>query len=161
MSNNMEIMNMKTKLEKVRGEYNTVCQKRRFKLQPKTYYCVFNRTLIDLDEQGYRNELFSKMKKRNCRVKITQLPVNLNDATTGHKLQGMTKQNLIVRAWTYTSGWIYTVLSRVRTLMGISLCEQLKPSKKKSESAFQLSNALKSFEWRMKSKIPEEAMLTF
>jgi hypothetical protein len=148
---------LKAELQKVRVEYEAVCAKRRFKLHPKTYYCIFNKNLIELDDQGYRDRLFSKMKRRNCKVKLLQLPVNLNDATTGHKLQGMTKQNLIVRSWCYTSGWIYTVLSRVRTLNGICLCEQLKLSKKNSETAFGLSNALKSFEWRMKSKIPAEA----
>ena len=148
---------LKAELEKVRIEYEAACAKRRFKLYPKTYYCIFNKNLIELDDQGYRDGLFAKMKRRNCKVKLLQLPVNLNDATTGHKLQGMTKQNLIVRAWCYTSGWIYTVLSRVRTLDGMYLNEELKPSKKRSETAFKLSNALKAFEWRMKSKIPKEA----
>jgi hypothetical protein len=46
----------------------------------------------------------------------------------------------------------------VRTLDGMYLNEELKPTKKRSETAFKLSNALKAFQWRMKSKIPKEAV---
>ena len=49
-------------------------------------------------------------------VSMTQLPINMNDATTGHKLQGMSKDKLIVESWSFISNWIYVVLSRVRTL---------------------------------------------
>ena len=38
----------------------------------------------------------------------------------------MTKNSLIVHAWNYTfTNWIYVVLSRVRTLDGLYLCEKL------------------------------------
>ena len=57
-------------------------------------------------------------------VKMLQLPVNMNDATTGHKLQGMSKDKLIVPSWTMVPNWIYVVLSRVRSLKGLFL---LKP----------------------------------
>jgi hypothetical protein len=65
---------LKAELEKVHVEYEAVCAKRRFKLHPKTYYCIFNKNLIELDDQGYRDGLFSKMKRRNCKVKLLQLP---------------------------------------------------------------------------------------
>ena len=43
-----------------------------------------------------------------------------NIATTGHQLQGMSKDQLIVSSWNYSSkNWIYVVLSRVRTLSGL------------------------------------------
>ena len=49
-------------------------------------------------------------------VKVTQLPVNCNIATTGHKLQGMSLDNLVVNSWAYRfENWVYVVLSRVRT----------------------------------------------
>jgi hypothetical protein len=152
-------LDLNAELEKAQQEYKDVCAKRRFKLYPKTYYCIFNRNLIDLPDDVYRStNLTKQMKRRNCKVKMLQLPVNLNDATTGHKLQGMTKQNLIVRSWSYTSGWIYTILSRVRTLDGLYLNEELRPSKKNSDTAFGLSQALKSFEYRMQAKIPTDAI---
>ena len=93
----------------------------------------------------------------NAPVKVTvrQLPVVLNDATTGHKLQGMSKDQIIVQAWNYSiSGWIYTVLSRVRTLMGLSSCERLDYRKYQNANK---KNAvdLEHFDARMKMKLPE------
>ena len=44
-------------------------------------------------------------------VSIIQLPINMNDATTGHKLQGMSKDELVVAAWSFLPNWIYLVLS--------------------------------------------------
>ena len=56
----------------------------------------------------------------------TQFPVNSNIATTGHKLQGMTKNILIVQSWNYSfENRVYVVLSRVRTLSGLFLCQKL------------------------------------
>ncbi len=58
---------------------------------------------------------------------MKQIPANSNDAITGHKLQGMSKDLLIVSSWP-TGGlaamfenWEYVVLSRVRTLSGLYL----------------------------------------
>ena len=51
---------------------------------------------------------------------VTQIPVNSNIATTGHKLQGMPKDTLIVNNWDYRcANWVYVVLSRVRTREGL------------------------------------------
>ncbi len=61
-----------------------------------------------------------------CQMK--QLPVNLNNATTGNKLQGMSKDIIIISLWP-TGGrfqnWEYTVLSRVRTLEGLYLFQEV------------------------------------
>ena len=52
------------------------------------------------------------------RAKVTQIPV----ATTGHKLQGMSKDTLIVNDWNYRcANWVYVVLSRVRRRKGLFL----------------------------------------
>jgi len=59
-------------------------------------------------------------------IKITQFGVNSNIATTGHKLQGMSKDNIVVTSWNYRfKNWIYVVLSRVRTLKGLHLLQKL------------------------------------
>ena len=59
-------------------------------------------------------------------IKMKQFGVNNNIATTGHKLQGMSKDQLVVSSWNYSSkNWIYVVLSRVRTLSGLYLCQPL------------------------------------
>ena len=60
-------------------------------------------------------------------VNVTQFGVISTIATTGHKLQGMSKDNIIVTSWNYGSrNWIYVVLSRVRTLAGLHLLQKLK-----------------------------------
>ena len=81
---------------------------------------------------------------------MTQIPVNLNDATTGHKLQGSSKDHIIITAWP-TAGnfknWEYTVLSRVRSLKGLYL---LKPIDE--EKSFKPSEELKAYLKRAKRK---------
>ena len=62
---------------------------------------------------------------------MTQIPANSNDATIGHKLQGLSKDTIVVTSWP-TGGlvamfknWEYVVLSRVRTLSGLYLVEPI------------------------------------
>ena len=63
-------------------------------------------------------------------INATQYGVNSNIATTGHKLQGMSKDNVVVVSWNYeTTNWVYVVLSRVRTMKGLFLCRKLDESK--------------------------------
>jgi hypothetical protein len=58
---------------------------------------------------------------------MTQFPINLADAVTGHKLQGRTIEKMIVTAWglAFMKNWEYTVLSRVKTRTGLFLLEPL------------------------------------
>jgi len=65
-------------------------------------------------------------KKEKLKLKLTQLPVIINNATTGHKLQGSSVTNLFVHAWSRTSNWVYVVLSRVRTRSGLFIRDRLK-----------------------------------
>ncbi len=65
--------------------------------------------------------------KQNLSNKMNQIPANSNDATTGHKLQGMSKDVIIVSSWP-TGGLSllfknlkYVVLSRVPTFSGLYL----------------------------------------
>ena len=85
-----------------------------FKLSPQSSTCVVK---VKMDDFA------SKEEELKC-VKMLQLPVNMNNATTGHKLQGMSKDKLIVVSWSFIANWIYVVLSCVRTLKGLFL---LKP----------------------------------
>ena len=57
---------------------------------------------------------------------ITQVPVILSNAITGHELQGLTKDNVIVYSWNKLTEWIYVVLSPVKTLEGLFLVQTLK-----------------------------------
>ena len=82
------------------------------------------------------------------KVKVTQLPVNCNIATTGHKLQGMSKDTLIINSWGYGfENWVYVVLSRVRTRVGLILNAKLDLYKK-----FKVPEKLLRFEGRMKER---------
>ena len=142
-------------LNTIEMELERVSRKRRFKLYPKEYNCTFDKDLImnvdDITATG-----IPKKAKRKCRVKVKQFPVNLNDATTGHKLQGMSKDMLIVNQWMFTQGWPYTNLSRVRRLDGLFLTNELNPNIKQREEAIHLSRELIQFEKRMRLKVPEE-----
>ena len=83
------------------------------------------------------NDLVLETLSMKCTVK--QVPVNASDAITGHKLQGLTKDNLIVYAWIKSTSWIYVVLSRVRTLSGLFLVKRLRLSDIKPPSRDYLS----------------------
>ena len=66
------------------------------------------------------------------RCKMNQFPVNCNDATTGHKLQGMSKDVMIITSWPsggLFKNWEYVVLSRVRTRDGLYLFEPIDMTK--------------------------------
>ena len=78
---------------------------------------------------------------------------NSNDGTTGHKLQGMSKDVIIVSSWP-TGGlskifknWEYVVLSRVRTLSGLYLVDPID-----MEKLFNPSSQLKSYIDKIKQK---------
>jgi hypothetical protein len=60
-----------------------------------------------------------KVTVRDVNLKVNVFPVLVNHATTGHKLQGKTKQNLIVSSWSYSRNWPYVAISRVRTHLGL------------------------------------------
>ena len=57
-----------------------------------------------------------QMKEDDCemvKMKAMQLPVISNQATTGHKLQGASINQLFVKNWNYTTNWPYVVLSQL------------------------------------------------
>jgi hypothetical protein len=62
-------------------------------------------------------------------IYVTQIPLIRNLATTGHKLQGQTKDAIIVSDYLYANNWIYVVLSRVTTRAGLFLRDQISRSK--------------------------------
>jgi hypothetical protein len=145
----------RTSLYDLNIKLQKIVQCRRFTLKPKRYYCTFYRSDIDPPEKGIAQSQVSKKQERKQKVILIQFPINLNDATTAHKLQGVTKKKLIVNNWTYTHGWVYTVLSRVRTRGGLYLN---KPLLFKAER-FKLPSALLAFDNRIRQKVPERARI--
>jgi len=88
-------------------------KKHRFTLKPQKFS-----TVVSVKPHQY---VTAKMEF-TCRM--TQLPLNLNDATTGHKLQGMSKDAIVITSWPKGGifrNWEYVVLSRVRSLSGLYL----------------------------------------
>ena len=68
-------------------------------------------------------------KRIDQKLQINQVSIILNSATTGHKLQGQTKHSLIASDWYYGNNWVYVVLSRVKTIKGLFLREELDRTK--------------------------------
>jgi hypothetical protein len=66
-------------------------------------------------------------------MKSDQLPFVSNTSTTGHKLQGCTKDQLYIPYWHYrTRNWPYVVISRVQTAKTLFIGELLHPTKDSS-----------------------------
>ena len=58
-------------------------------------------------------------------IEMEYLPVIVNHATTGHKLQGKTVKSLVIAEWSRVKNWAYVVLSRVKTLSGLFLVKPI------------------------------------
>ncbi len=108
---------------------------RRFKLEPEQFS-------PEVSVKHYH----ASSKKVTIRCKMKQIPANSNDATTGHKLQGMSKDAIIVSSWSTGSlaamfkNWEYVALSCVPKLSGLYL---VKP--KDMDKSFQTSPQLTSY----------------
>jgi hypothetical protein len=99
------------KLDELKEKLSKERDRRKFNLEPEKFS-------PEVNMKHFRTSL----KKQPMRCKMTQIPANSNDGTTGHKLQGMSKDVIIVTSWP-TGGlskifknWEYVVLLRVRTL---------------------------------------------
>ena len=73
--------------------------------------------------------------------------MNANIATTCHKLQGMTKKNVVITEWGRHKNWVYVVLSRETTRLGLFL---LKKFNIRDLEGLEVPRSLKSFETRMR-----------
>jgi hypothetical protein len=89
---------------------------------------------------------FGGSKKEKFDMKATQIPVIINNATTGHKLQGSSVDNLFVHTWNYVMNWPYVILSRVRTLDGLFLRQKLSKDLSKYQVPQSLKNMMRKFE---------------
>ena len=123
-------------LEKLQKEHKILKESQCFMLSPTKSTAYMHVTLDD----AVSEQIVLKG------VSMTQLPINMNDATTGHKLQGMSKDKLIAVPWSFIPNWIYVMLSRVRTLDGLFL---LKPLPSNCLDKFRVPRNLQAFERRM------------
>jgi hypothetical protein len=111
---------LKSNLEELKNKLSNEMRSRKFKLKPEQFSSKIS---------VKRYNTSSKKVEFCCRM--IQIPANSTDATTGHKLQGMSKDVIVVTSWP-TGGlaamfknWEYVVLSRVHTLSGLYLFEPI------------------------------------
>ena len=102
----------------IEARLDKAIKSRRFKLEPK----LFGSCVVKISP----NDLVLEQQLMKCN--LTQIPVNASVAITGHTLQGLTKDQLVVYSWMKSTSWMYAVLSRVRTLQGLFLLQCLKLS---------------------------------
>jgi len=88
-----------------------------FTIKPQDIACVTKMEIRD----------FGIHKSIEAYVHIWQFAMSINNATTGHKLQGKTVEELIVAEWAPANikNWIYVVLSRVKELKNLYLLQKL------------------------------------
>jgi hypothetical protein len=86
--------------------------------------------------------------RENLRMKACQIPVLINNATTGHKLQGSGVDILFVHNWSYTTNWPYVMLSRVKTRDGLFLRKKLSKDLRKYAVPESLQRMLRRFSRR-------------
>ena len=83
-----------------------------FSVEPQKY--SFDAHILKpraLQEKGKEREYIA--------MKANQVPLLVNNATTGHKLQGSGVDMLFVHNWSYTKNWVYVMLSHVKTKTGL------------------------------------------
>jgi len=115
MTSDPIIQDIMSELDRKKLHLKKEQQSRRFKLGPQ----------ISHPTVSYTNHDHSTFKEK-ARCKMTQIPVVLADAITGHKLQGMTIPNVIITSWgTFAKNWPYVVLSRSTTFKGLYLMEPI------------------------------------
>ncbi len=115
----------------------------------KIFHLPLNTFVVDVKYEMRENNFVTLPKS-----KLTQFPILIDLATTGHKLQGMTKKNLIVSSLNYgTANWIYVVLSRVTSIKGLFLLQPLKSDYSPKQSRLLLQ------ELEMQRKLEYETLL--
>ena len=88
----------------------------------------------------------SETQRDWIQMRGVQLPVLVNNTTTGHKLQGSGINNLFVHNWSYVTNWAYVMLSRVKTHKGLYCRKPLSYDLKKYAIPPGLTRMLRGFE---------------
>lgn len=94
--------------------------------------------------------------RESVQMKAVQIPVLVNNATTGHKLQGCGVDNLFVHNWYYVTNWAYVMLSRVRTWDGLYCRKKLSRDLSKYAVPEKLKKMLRRFERKAPTYWTEE-----
>jgi hypothetical protein len=130
-TNKTGVQQVPSDLQNFKNKLLTELKDYRFKLEPE----LFSTKVSVKEFKGSKKKIQFK-----CRMK--QIPENTNDASTGHKLQGMSKDVIIVTSWpTGFKNWEYFVSSPPPPLLlGLYLVEPIDMNK-----SFKPSNELKRY----------------
>ena len=85
----------------------------------KGWYCIKCKKGT-YDDVNYPVTELGETKRMKLQISLTQFPIvrskilDLNHATTGHKLQGKSLNALVIAQWSNVKNWVLVVLSRVR-----------------------------------------------
>jgi hypothetical protein len=120
----MDAHQVQSNLDKLKMKLSTEIKDRTFKVEPESF-------LAKVTVQKFHTSI----KKQEFQCKMKQFLANTNDASTGNRLQGMSKDVIIVTSWptgglaSMFKNWEYVVLSRVCTLKGLYLVESINMEK--------------------------------
>lgn len=110
-----------------------------FSLEPKSF--TFKAKI--LKPQSLRTK---PDDRETLNMQAVQVPVVINNATTGHKLQGSGVDTLFVHSWSYVTNWVYVMLSRVKTRKGLFTRLSLSKDLTKYEVPQSLKTMIAKFE---------------
>ena len=109
-----------------------------FSIKPKQH--IFKAKILKPKAMQVKND-----EREIIKMKAIQVPVLINNSTTGHKLQGSGVDNLFVHNWSYVQNWVYVMLSRVKTHAGLFSRTQLSTDLKKYAVPDKLRKMLQDF----------------
>jgi len=110
-----------------------------FSLKPKEHR--FNAQILIPEAQRHKGK-----QREALRMTAFQVPMLVNNATTGHKLQGSGVDNIFIHNWSYVQNWPYVMLSRVKTESGLYMRSKLKRDLSCYAVLKELKKMLKAYE---------------
>ena len=125
---------------------------------------TFSWTLDSSDAKNIRCKLGSS--NDSFSVTVDQFPCTLPNIITGHKVQGQSLNSIILGTLSPihqygTTGWIYVILSRVRTLSGLFLMVKLCTDVAKYKPRFHVMAEMKRLRAKEKNTLHRLANATF
>ena len=116
------------------------------RVRPQTF-CVEPRNYTFTAKMLKPKSLRTKQAPReSLAMKAQQLPLLINNATAGHKLQGSGVDSLFVHNWSKVTNWIYVMLSRVKTRAGLFCRKELSNDLRQFAVPRGLQSMLQSFQ---------------
>jgi hypothetical protein len=114
---------------------NTNVAQQIFRIQPKLISFQAKLPLPQhLKHTNNVNQIYS--------MHANQIPIKINNATSGHKLQGSSINKLFIHSWHYQKNWPYVILSKVKSFEGLFLRKQLDSNLKRYKIPNELTHMI-------------------